>query len=215
MTTITAQTRRSPLSAESMLWMLSTATVVVLFSGFAYSHVSHWLTTGRPTGLVFAVQEAVAVVLFLLRRRPKETTRSPFYWIVGLVGTFTMLLFRPIGHSVLGLDGLYLGLQVVGAVLAVYGTLHLGRSIGIVAANRGVKDSGPYRVVRHPLYAAYLVSHVGYILSALSWFNVLVLAITWLAMSQRIGAEEKVLSRDVDYQQYMSRVPYRLIPRLF
>ncbi len=215
MTTLTTEGRRSLLSVDTMLWAFSTATVVVLFSGFAYGHVNHWLTTGAPTGLVFAVQEAVVVVLFLLRRRPKEVTRRPLYWLVGFVGTFTALLLRPVGHSVLGLDGLYLTLQLIGVVLSVYGILHLGRSFGIVAANRGVKDSGPYRFVRHPMYASYLVMHVGYILSALSWFNIAVLAMTWVAMIQRIAAEEKVLASDVEYQRYTARVQYRLIPGLF
>ena len=45
--------------------------------------------------------------------------------------------------------------------LASLGTL--GRSFGIVAANRGVKTRGPYRLVRHPAYFGYLMSYLGYV----------------------------------------------------
>jgi protein-S-isoprenylcysteine O-methyltransferase Ste14 len=33
----------------------------------------------------------------------------------------------------------------------------LGRSFGFVAADRGLRASGPYAMVRHPVYASYLL----------------------------------------------------------
>src|ERR1700682_5194874 len=57
------------------------------------------------------------------------------------------------------LPTLFCGLLITaGVLLQIYAKLTLRRSFGIIAANRGVMTSGPYRVVRHPMYAAYLLS---------------------------------------------------------
>ena len=74
---------------------------------------------------------------------------------------------------VLGLPALLAGLWIG---FKLYGKLALGRSFGIVAANRGVVSSGPYRLVRHPIYLGYLVTHAGFLLSNMSARNVLVYA---------------------------------------
>ena len=49
----------------------------------------------------------------------------------------------------------------IGLVLVVVGKMALGRSFGIVPANRGVVVRGPYTLVRHPIYTGYLITHVG------------------------------------------------------
>ena len=47
--------------------------------------------------------------------------------------------------------------------LVIVGKITLGRSFGIVPANRGIVDKGPYLLVRHPIYAGYLVSHLAFV----------------------------------------------------
>jgi protein-S-isoprenylcysteine O-methyltransferase Ste14 len=78
-----------------------------------------------------------------------------------------------------------------------------------------VKDTGVYGIVRHPLYAAYIFSHLGYLLSAPSLWNMAILGMTWLAMFRRITAEEQVLQRDPAYRSFAARVRFRLIPELY
>jgi protein-S-isoprenylcysteine O-methyltransferase Ste14 len=195
---------------------VSTALVALLFGLFAYSHVASWLAGGHFTGLVFALQESVLVVLFLTRRRTKAVSQNPTDWVAGFVGTFLCLLLRPVGTpAIAGLDELFFALQLTGAALSLVAAMHLGRSFGIIAANRGVKDTGAYGIVRHPLYAAYIFSHLGYLLSAPSLWNMAILGMTWLAMFRRITAEEQVLQRDPAYRSYAARVRFRLIPELY
>lgn len=195
--------------------VVSTAAVSLLFLAFVVAHVTNWLATGRPTGIVLAVHESLIVALFIFRRRPIDASYDPIHWITGFVAVLAPLLFRPGGVAVLGLSGPYMGLQVIGAVLSLYGLVHLGRSFGVVAANRGVKVTGPYRFVRHPMYAGYLITHVGYLLSAFSPANVAIFAVVYLAQVPRILGEESVLLRDPSYRTYASQVRYRLLPRLF
>ena len=45
------------------------------------------------------------------------------------------------------------------------GKITLGRSFGVVPANRGVVVGGPYNFVRHPIYTGYLITHVAFLVA--------------------------------------------------
>ena len=105
--------------------------------------------------------------------------------------------------------------QIIGTVLATIAVASLGRSFGIVAANRGVRTTGFYRFVRHPLYGSYMVSYFGFLLGNLSLWNVALIVITILCQYARAVAEERILLQDPAYQAYASQVRYRFIPYVF
>jgi protein-S-isoprenylcysteine O-methyltransferase Ste14 len=205
--------RRSPLLQA---WhLLSTVAGVSLFAIFAAVHMHRWVTTGEPTGLGLVAQEALAAVLFLLRRRPVRSTVSPLSWIVAAGGSWLILAARPAGAPLLGLGSVALLLQFAGLAAAVLGLGVLGRSFGIVAADRGVRTAGPYRLVRHPIYAAYLLTQLGYLLQNPSLWNLAIVATVTACQIGRIQAEESVLKADEGYRTYALQVRYRLVPGLY
>jgi protein-S-isoprenylcysteine O-methyltransferase Ste14 len=91
----------------------------------------------------------------------------------------------------------------------------LGRSFGIVAANRGVKTAGLYSFVRHPAYTGYLVSYLGYVGENPSLRNAVLLVAGTAAQVVRISEEERMLSFDQAYRAYLARVRRRLIPFVY
>ena len=193
--------------------MLSRGGLVALFVLFAWANFSHWRTTGKPSGLGTTALEGWAALLFLVRRPADRLSRRPLAWIAAPVGSFAMLLARPHGG---GLPQLPCELLQLGGVLfALAGLATLGRSFGLVAADRGLKTSGPYRVVRHPAYAGYLIAYIGYVLENPAPLNVLFLCMSTAFQLVRIREEETVLGADAGYGLYRERVPYRLVPRLF
>jgi len=164
--------------------------------------------------LPFVIQEGMLVMLFLTRRRSFGTTGNVFDWFVGVAGTALPLLIRPAAEaSAMAVIGL--PIHLFGFCLAIFGLGSLGRSIGVVAANRGVQTSGFYRLVRHPMYAAYSVSYVGYVLCYPTPRNLTLIAISLLALFLRAVAEERFLSRDPVYRGYLEQVPWRFVPRVF
>jgi protein-S-isoprenylcysteine O-methyltransferase Ste14 len=183
-----------------------------LWISFAVVHVMVFRASGRVVGVGLAATELITAILFLARRQPIASTGRVRDWATGLVGSFGSLLARPGGlHSATG-DVVGLSLQAIGLAVVVLGLLALGRSFGIVAANRGVVTSGPYRLVRHPLYVAYVVEQAGYLVQSVRWWNAVVFAVVWACQVARIRAEERVLSSDPEYGRYRQTTRYRLVP---
>jgi protein-S-isoprenylcysteine O-methyltransferase Ste14 len=106
-------------------------------------------------------------------------------------------------------------LVTLAACLSLASLLTLGRWFGVRPALRGLATTGPYRLVRHPMYLAYLIADIGYNLQEWNFGTALLVAAGWLSLLYRIRAEERVLSRHADWPGYAARVRYRLLPGLW
>jgi protein-S-isoprenylcysteine O-methyltransferase Ste14/uncharacterized membrane protein (UPF0127 family) len=195
--------------------VLGNIALAAIFGLFAGSQVSAAIHTGQwATTLPIALQETLLVVLFLTRRRCFVTSDRPIDWIVGVAGTVLPLFMRP--DVVRGpLNWLGEPLQLVGVMTAVTALSFLGRSFGFVAANRGVKTSGLYRIVRHPTYAGYMLSYVGYVMCYPTSGNLLVAVATLFAFNARAIFEERLLRRDAGYRAYQLGTPWRFVPYVY
>src|SRR5438093_1166549 len=87
-----------------------------------------------------------------------------------------------------------------------------GLVFGLAAANRGVKRAGPYRLLRHPMYAGYALTQIAFLLLNPGLWNLAVYALSWGVQVLRIRAEERVLLEDPAYRAYAGEVRYRLLP---
>lgn len=164
----------------------------------------------HPQLALFLVSEIVGVVLLLLQRQ--GSFNAGFYPVaIAIIGTAAGLLVIPTGTQ-LAPDAVSTALVMGGGAIALAAKLFLGRSFGIVPANRGVKASGVYRLVRHPMYAGYMLNQLGFLLTFFSPANVAIYAVTWTAFWLRAVEEEKFLCQDPDYRQYAEKVRYRLLP---
>lgn len=195
--------------------LLLNASLVLLFLAFAFANLVRWHQTGRPVGLGAMLLEAFTASLFLIRRPPLATSGRPVAWFSALLGAFAMLGARPVGHPSAGPFELFEIVQLAGFAIVVVALGALGRSFGIVAANRGVKTRGLYSFVRHPAYSGYLVSYLGYVAENPSGRNLSLLLVGTAAQLVRISEEERMLRLDDAYREYVARVRHRLIPYLF
>lgn len=186
----------------------------VLFAIFAYSAFINWRLTGHVQMLLLAFLEVFIVGLAITRHPSIEESRSPWDWGIAFLGTCAPLLQRP-ADTLPALVPIGLGLQLVGTLLSTAAVISLGRSFGIVAANRGVRTTGFYRFVRHPLYGSYMVGYIGFLIGNLSVANVVLLFLAVVCQYVRSVAEERILLRDPVYQEYAARVRYRFIPYIF
>jgi protein-S-isoprenylcysteine O-methyltransferase Ste14 len=82
-----------------------------------------------------------------------------------------------------------------------------------LAPDQKVISSGPYALVRHPMYAGALVMLLGIPIALGSWWGVLVIIAMMPALIWRLFDEEKFLARNLaGYVEYQNKVRYRLIP---
>lgn len=85
-----------------------------------------------------------------------------------------------------------------------------------VEQNQPVISTGPYALVRHPMYDGALVMVISIPLALGSWWGLLIFALTIPVLVLRILDEEKLLEKDLPgYKEYEQKVRYRLVPHLW
>jgi protein-S-isoprenylcysteine O-methyltransferase Ste14 len=173
------------------------------------------LHSDNPYAVLVTASEFAVLIFTLLRRPTKSISVNLGDWMLACTATFAPLMLMPAEESFPELANIGLFLLIVGNVWQAAAKFVLRRSFGIAPANRGIKVSGPYRYMRHPMYAGYLFVHLGALVVMFSWFNLLVYAIGWTAQIRRLLAEERLLSNDPVYAEYMGEVRWRLLPGLF
>ena len=180
---------------------------------------------------LFAVGPVVAVLALLRRRlRPSPTLSRirGWRWYVPVVLLPVEWLVPPalIALRVGEIEAGWLPVQVVGlavglagAVLLVWACVLLGRFLMHEAAVRedhALVGNGPYRFVRHPVYAGYLALLLGTGVATLNVWLLLLWPVSLLGILIQAASEEQLLEERFgrDYERYVRRTG-RLVPPLW
>jgi protein-S-isoprenylcysteine O-methyltransferase Ste14 len=135
----------------------------------------------------------------------------------GLVGTTMLLVVGAFPNPVVFVPPAFIRdlsapLAFSAFVLAVYGLLYLRRSLSIIPEARRLVTGGPYRLIRHPLYAAEILAACALILARPGlWATITIVPFIAVQML-RAHFEEGLLSRTFpEYAPYAAQTR-RLIP---
>jgi protein-S-isoprenylcysteine O-methyltransferase Ste14 len=217
-------------SAKAVLWI---ALMGALLFGTAG-------TLDWPNAWVFMAEFAIGAVLtmgWLARHDPgllKERMGGPFqkgqappdkiFMSVLLVLWHGWLVLMALDARRWALSHMSIALNIVGAVLIALGYFvvwltfrenSFAAPVIKIQEARGqhVINTGPYRIVRHPMYVGGLLYMLGMPLLLGSWWGLLALPLIIAALATRIGIEEAALTKGLPgYGDYVRRVRYRLIP---
>lgn len=198
--------------------LLTDLIFIVLAIYFVFTYMRSLLTLPQPLFFsiyqtFFLVYQFMALALFLTRKKAVAVSPKIADYVYTVVALGSPMFFRPVfgvGTSIVGE-----GLEFAGAVLVLGGFLSLNRSFGIAPENRGIKTTGMYRIVRHPMYSGYLLAETGFVLNNFSFFNVFILATAALFLVLRLQAEERLLREDPAYRTYARKTPWKLAPFVF
>lgn len=121
-------------------------------------------------------------------------------------------LFEPLGEgigNVASLTGM-----AIGEAFAIYAMLYLGRSFSIFAEARNLVTGGPYRIVRHPLYAGEMVAIWSYSLAYPSRWSLGVISLFTVLQCWRAKVEERKLEESFPGYAELRRRTGFMWPRL-
>jgi protein-S-isoprenylcysteine O-methyltransferase Ste14 len=85
-----------------------------------------------------------------------------------------------------------------------------------VTPDQHVVSTGPYAIVRHPMYASASLYVIGTPLALGSYWGLLAAGAMLPFLIWRLLDEERLLARSLSgYTEYQKKVPYRLVPRIW
>lgn len=217
-------------SGKAGFWILSMGALLFLAAG-TFDWGGAWIFIAE------FIIGSLAVTLWLAWRDPgllKERMGGPFqkgqaFWDKVFMGFiiivwYTWLVLMAFDVKRWGFSHMPEVLNAVGAMLipiaffVVWLTFRensFAAPVIKIQTERGqrVISTGPYRIVRHPMYAGAILYLVGIPLLLGSWLGLLVLPLILGALIVRIFIEEAALRKDLPgYGEYAAHVRYRMIP---
>jgi protein-S-isoprenylcysteine O-methyltransferase Ste14 len=179
--------------------------------------VTSLLSSPLPAAL-YLLFCAIPVFIYVGRPAPRARDGRVLARAAGLAGTVMLLVVGALPQGVAlyrppsWLGGLSTTISVIAFALAVYGLLYLRRSLSIIPEVRRLVTGGPYRMVRHPLYAAEILAAVAFVMVNPGALAVVVLAPFIATQLVRARFEERLLTQAYpEYITYARRTP-RIVP---
>jgi protein-S-isoprenylcysteine O-methyltransferase Ste14 len=148
------------------------------------------------------------------RRAPMKVASGWEPRVTAILGSYLILVIPLLPAADLGPFWTLLAviIMALGLASSIYSLAWLGRSFSIMAVARKLVTDGPYRIVRHPLYACEMLMMLGVVIANFSFAAVAVALVVVALLYRRMVNEERVLSETfAEYEDYARRVP-RIIP---
>lgn len=219
---------------------LLTAQIVGMFVVFALALFLAAGTLAWPAGWAFLVLFfgfVIALTLWLLRHnpglltermtgigKPDQKTWDKVFFAAANVVFLAWLVVMPLDAVRFHWSWVPIWLQLVGALLLLGSFVlffltfrenaYLSPAVRI-QTDRGqtVVSTGPYRYVRHPMYATAIIFLVGTTLLLGSWYGLVVALLLVVGIALRAVQEERTLRAELPgYEAYLTQVKYHLIP---
>ena len=164
--------------------------------------------------VVASIQVFLLIITMIIRRTPLRVTPNPLFWLLAFVATYGMFVFTAFGQTGVALVPTIIPdvIAITSAAVAIYARLSLGRSIGFVPANRGIMTGGAYRFVRHPIYTALFLTLAALTLRSFTPINLAGALTIFTLFVVKSVVEERFLSEDKHYVEYMKKVRWRWLP---
>ena len=206
--------------------------VVLFLSAGRFDWIAAWIFLGL---YVLAI---LTLGVWAMRKNPDvvnergRMAKNVKSWDKILMTTYTLVLF--VLFAVAGLDAGRFGSSVMPAVVQVIGFAGVALAIALtywamatnpflsalvrIQDDRGhhVITAGPYRYVRHPMYAATLILWPCIALALGSWWALIPAAAIVIIFVIRTALEDRTLQAELPgYAEYAQHVRYRLVPGLW
>ena len=159
------------------------------------------------------------VVIYVFRGRPAASNHKFLPVAAAMVGSFILLFIWLVPGSARSTDTTLLAASDLllswGVFIALFSLSYLRNRFSITPEARGLVTTGPYAIVRHPIYLGELMSGLGLLLPTILSAHMVVFLIFITAQLLRMHFEEAVLRRTYPEYAAYARQTARLIPFVF
>jgi protein-S-isoprenylcysteine O-methyltransferase Ste14 len=221
---------------NSLILRAALGTIVGYVFFFAIIFIPAW-TLGYWQGLAFFVTLSLSTTLVTIYMAGHDTKLLESRLRMGptaertlaqkIITAFGSVIF--VGFVVMVLDHRFGWSPTVPAALSIFGDVLAALGIFIyflvvkenryaaatvdVAEGQTVVSTGPYAIVRHPMYAGAILVFIGAPLALGSWWGFLLIPLVIAVFVWRLLSEEKFLRENLaGYADYAQSVRYRLVP---
>jgi len=169
----------------------------------------------RLADWIWFIGAALMVLLMLVRMPPQTASITPQTLLATGASMVLPAMMQPEGSSSGPIASAAIVVELIGVTVSQVSRLYLGRRFGLLPANRGVVTGGPFRIVRHPIYAGWLLLSMGYLMTYPTIRNGLLILIALPFVLWRIDQEEALLSGDPAFRSYLAVTRWRLVPFIY
>jgi len=224
MNSLVIRTPRTALIAVSALAVLLLVPAGTLFYWQAWAFIVVFTVSTNAIGVYLLLNDPALLQRRLQFGPAAERGAQKIISSLSIVGFLGVMVFCALDYrfgwsqvppvvSVLGNVLVALGLFID---LLVFRENTFGASNIRVEQGQTVVSTGPYAIMRHPMYAGVLVMAVGVPLALGSWWGLLLIGLLMSVLVWRILDEERVLKTELPgYTEYTQRVRYRLVPHVW
>jgi protein-S-isoprenylcysteine O-methyltransferase Ste14 len=157
-------------------------------------------------------------VLVLLRPRPVTTDESFLSVLVAIFTSFYPFIYALLDTPVQSSNeqDLVFTIQFLAAALLLASIGSLGRNFSVIPQLRSISKSGPYQLIRHPIYTSYLLYDSTLCIPMSSTTFWLFWMIEVMLFFLRAKLEERhLLKNSVEYNSYCNRVKHMFVIGVF
>jgi len=211
-----------------LLWLLISMAAALFLPAWSLDYWQAW------TFLAVFSASVLAITLYLMKNDPKLLERrmhsgpsaekensQKIIQLFATIAFIAVLVFPAIDHR-FGWSAVPLYAVAAGDVLVALGLLMIffvfrenTFASGIIDVNpeQKVISTGPYRLVRHPMYLGALIMFLGMPLALGSWWGLFAIIPLTLVLAWRLLDEERFLAEHLPgYSEYRNKVRFRLVP---
>jgi protein-S-isoprenylcysteine O-methyltransferase Ste14 len=157
------------------------------------------------------------IAVFFMRHLPLAKAQGIIPRVIAIAASNAQLAFFLLPRAMMSVPAeiLSAALISVGAAVSVWILIRLRNSFSILPQARALVTTGPYRRIRHPLYAAEGIASLGLMLQFVQPWSAAITLIGFACQILRMHYEEQVLGATFpEYSPYKART-YRLVPRVY
>ena len=161
---------------------------------------------------IFVTLLNLTVGFLLIYRKPVVVSGSVHSILVSLPSLICGGLMFKLSRPLHLWEGYCEVIFIFGGIITFTSFLFLGRSFAILPNMRQIVSKGTFRIIRHPAYFGESLMVIACLMAGKSLISLIPFVIFIPGILFRIREEERLLSKNISYQQYQQTVKWRLLP---